>query len=188
MKFIREYYLEDNTVCDSLIELFHDADKKELTYAGRVGGGSVIPEIKKSKDFFLADAEDLDKTPVYYRFPEYKKQLDSYINDYLQVLKIENQDFYMKQLPQIQYYKPGDGFYTWHVDASGADGCDRAFVYITYLNDVPEGGTEFYYQEHTVKAEKGKTVIFPAGLTHKHRGQISEEHEKYIMTGWIWWS
>ena len=35
---------------------------------------------------------------------------------------------------------------------------------------------------------KGNTVIFPAGLTHKHRGQISEEHEKYIITGWLWWA
>ena len=93
----------------------------------------------------------------------------------------------MTRLPQIQYYKPGDGFYTWHVDASGSDGCDRAFVYITYLNDVPNAGTEFFYQEYTVEAKKGNTVIFPAGLTHKHRGVISEEHEKYIITGWLWW-
>ena len=117
----------------------------------------------------------------------YKGETDSFINEYLQSLQIKGQEFVMKQLPQIQYYKPGDGFYTWHVDASGSDGCDRAFVYITYLNDVPDGGTEFYYQDYTVKAEKGKTVIFPAGLTHKHRGQISETQEKYIITGWIWW-
>ena len=48
MKFIKEYQLDDLTICDKLIELFWDAHEKELTYAGRVGGGSVIPEIKKN--------------------------------------------------------------------------------------------------------------------------------------------
>jgi hypothetical protein len=187
MKFIKEYKLNDLSICDRLIDLFHVADEKELTYAGRVGGGSIIPEIKKSKDFLIQEAASCGSAKDY-KFDLYKNQVDSFINDYLKSLQIEGNEFVMKQLPQIQYYKPGDGFYTWHVDASGADGCDRAFVYITYLNDVPDGGTEFYYQDYTAKAEKGKTVIFPAGLTHKHRGQISETQEKYIITGWIWWT
>jgi len=186
MKFIKEYQLDDLTICDKLIELFWDAHEKELTYAGRVGGGSVIPEIKKSIDFFVEEGGELGP-PEKYKFDLYKNQLDGFISQYLRELNIENQEFVMKRLPQIQYYKPGDGFYTWHVDGSGSDGCDRAFVFITYLNDVPGGGTEFFYQDYTVEAKKGNTVIFPAGLTHKHRGQISEEHEKYIMTGWLWW-
>jgi hypothetical protein len=187
MKFIKEYKLNDLSICDRLIDLFHVADEKELTYAGRVGGGSIVPEIKKSKDFFIEEAAPCGSAKDY-KFDLYKNQVDSFIKEYLQSLKIDNLSFVAKQLPQIQYYKPGDGFYTWHVDASGLEGCDRAFVYITYLNDVPDGGTEFYYQDYTVKAEKGKTVIFPAGLTHKHRGQISETQEKYIITGWIWWT
>ena len=186
MKFIKEYKLSDLSICDKLIDLYRDADKKDLTYAGRVGGGSIIPEIKKSKDFFIEDAGPLGSASDY-KFDLYKKELDEFVDDYLTSLDIMNQEFVMERLPQIQYYKPGDGFYTWHVDGSGKDGCDRAFVYITYLNDVPDGGTEFYYQDYTVKAEKGKTVLFPAGLTHKHRGQISETQDKYIITGWIWW-
>jgi|TARA_Y100000004_G_scaffold197091_1_gene269688 hypothetical protein len=186
MKFIKEYTLEDLSICDKFIELFHDAKKADLTYAGRVGGGSVMPEIKKSEDFFIEDGAPLGP-PEKYKFDCYKKELDGFIKTYLKDLDVLGHEFIMERLPQIQYYQPGDGFYTWHVDGSGKDGCDRAFVYITYLNDVPDGGTEFYYQDYTVKAEKGKTVIFPAALTHKHRGQISETQEKYIMTGWIWW-
>ena len=52
MKFIKEYTLSDLSICDRLIDLYKDADKIDLTYAGRVGGGSVMPEIKKSRDFF----------------------------------------------------------------------------------------------------------------------------------------
>ena len=186
MTFIKEYQLKDLSICDSLIDLFWKADKKGLTYAGRVGGGSIIPDIKKSKDFMLGEGGSLGR-PDDFKYDKYSDELDGFIASYLKDLKIENQEFTMKHLPQIQYYKPGDGFYTWHVDASGLDGCDRAFVFITYLNDVPNAGTEFYYQDYTTRALKGNTVIFPAGLTHKHRGQISEEHEKYIITGWLWW-
>ena len=53
------------------------------------------------------------------------------------------------------------------------------------MNDVPNGGTHFKYFNHTEKAEKGKTVIFPSDWTHTHVGQITNEHEKTITTGWI---
>ena len=66
--------------------------------------------------------------------------------------------------------------------------CDRAMVYMTYLNDVTEGGgTMFYHQNVTTKAVKGKTLIFPAAYTHLHKGEISQTQHKYILTGWIWW-
>ena len=47
MRFIKEYTLSDLSICDRLIDLYKAADKKDLTYAGRVGGGSVMPEVKK---------------------------------------------------------------------------------------------------------------------------------------------
>ena len=56
---------------------------------------------------------------------------------------------------------------------------------MTYLNDVPDGGTEFYYQETTTKAKKGDTVIWPTEWTHTHKSQVSKKHEKYIATGWL---
>lgn len=83
----------------------------------------------------------------------------------------------------IQHYKKGGGFHVWHSERTGAVR-NREFVFMTYLNDVPDGGTEFFHQGKIVKAEKGKTLIWPAGHTHIHRGQISHTHEKYIVTGW----
>ena len=56
---------------------------------------------------------------------------------------------------------------------------------MTFLNDVPDGGTEFMYQNITVPAKKGLTLIWPASYTHVHRGQISKNFEKYIITGWF---
>ena len=36
-----------------------------------------------------------------------------------------------------------------------------------------------------MEAERGKLLIFPAGLSHIHRGRVSQEHGKTIATGWI---
>ena len=84
----------------------------------------------------------------------------------------------------IQHYKPGEGYYAWHTERT-CQKQNREYVFMTYLNDVPDGGTEFYYQEITAEAKKGKTLIWPAHYTHIHRGQISKTSEKYIATGWL---
>ena len=57
---------------------------------------------------------------------------------------------------------------------------------MTYLNDVKNGGTEFLYQNELNQkdAEQGLTLIWPAHWTHTHKGIISDEQEKYIITGW----
>jgi hypothetical protein len=58
-------------------------------------------------------------------------------------------------------------------------------AWILYCDDVPDGGTEFHWQELHVPAERGKLAIFPAGLSHIHRGRVSASHSKTIATGWI---
>ncbi len=89
----------------------------------------------------------------------------------------------------LQRYAPGEGFYDWHCDWNTSEEATepirRVLAWILYLNTVPEGGTEFHWQEHHVEAVKGRLVIFPAGLSHLHRGRISHEHTKTIATGWI---
>jgi hypothetical protein len=89
----------------------------------------------------------------------------------------------------LQRYAPGEGFYSWHCDWNTSDEATepirRVLAWILYLNTVPDGGTEFHWQDHHVEAVKGKLAIFPAGLSHLHRGRISESHTKTIATGWI---
>jgi hypothetical protein len=52
------------------------------------------------------------------------------------------------------------------------------------LNNVDDGGTQFFHQGLTIKAEKGLTLIWPADWTFVHRGQVSNTKEKWIITGW----
>jgi hypothetical protein len=89
----------------------------------------------------------------------------------------------------LQRYAPGEGFYSWHCDWNTSDEATepirRVLAWILYLNTVPDGGTEFHWQDHHVEAVKGKLAIFPAGLSHLHRGRVSQSHTKTIATGWI---
>ena len=188
--FIDEFQLSDLTLCDSILKMFDDAHDRGLTFAGQSGAmGQARPEIKASTDFWLNDCDKLGP-PEKYRWPEYQAELNGFIDLYLDKYKFFEYGgmFTSRHLPQIQHYKPGEGYHKWHIDGAQMNSCDRAMVYMTYLNDVTEGGgTMFYHQNVTTKAVKGKTLIFPAGYTHLHKGEISETQHKYILTGWIWW-
>jgi hypothetical protein len=188
--FIDEFQLSDLTLCDSLLKMFDDAHDRGLTFAGQSGAmGQARPEIKASTDFWLNDCDKLGP-PEKYRWPEYQAELNGFIDIYLDKYKFFEYGgmFTSRHLPQIQHYKPGEGYHKWHIDGAQMNSCDRAMVYMTYLNDVTEGGgTMFYHQKVTTKAVKGKTLIFPAAYTHLHKGEISKTQHKYILTGWIWW-
>ena len=84
----------------------------------------------------------------------------------------------------IQRYAPGEGYTLWHYERTvWRRSKDRAFVWMTYLTDNPDGGTEWLHQEKYVAGKKGKTE--PAEWTHTHRGRVDEKLEKTIITGWI---
>ena len=61
----------------------------------------------------------------------------------------------------------------------------RHLVWMTYLTDNPNGGTEFHFQDLYIPAEKGKTVIWPAEWMYTHKGRVDNENEKMIITGWM---
>ena len=100
-----------------------------------------------------------------------------------------DQQLFVNPIFNLQRYAPGEGFKSWHCDWTISDEATepqaRVLAWILYANDVPEGGTEFHWQEHHEPAERGKLVLFPAGLSHIHRGRVSHEHSKTIATGWI---
>jgi hypothetical protein len=89
--------------------------------------------------------------------------------------------------PRIQQYNPGQSFSRAHCENDGtADNLHRHFAYMTYLNDITDGGgTEFLNQQITTPAVTGLTLIWPAQWTHYHRGIVAPTEVKYIVTGWL---
>lgn len=85
-----------------------------------------------------------------------------------------------------QMTKIGGGYSVWHTEQNTGLAANRALVWSIYLNDIQEGGeTEFLYQHRKIKAEAGSLLIWPAGLTHPHRGNPPYSNDKFILTGWF---
>ena len=99
------------------------------------------------------------------------------------------QSLFVNPIFNLQRYAPGEGFKRWHCDWTISDEATepqaRVLAWILYCNTLPEGGTEFHWQGQHEEAERGKLLIFPAGVSHIHRGRVSRSHPKTIATGWI---
>ena len=99
------------------------------------------------------------------------------------------QNLFVVPLFNIQHYAPGEGFKAWHCDWSTAveatEPNNRVLAWILYCNDVADGGTEFLWQQSHIAARRGQLALFPAGMSHVHRGQVSNTACKTIATGWI---
>ena len=97
-----------------------------------------------------------------------------------------NAEFGIGEEYNTQKYPIGGGFKIWHHENDFKSfNYDRCLVFMTYLNDVEDGGTSFKYQDIDIPAKKGLTLIWPAYWTHTHRGIVSNTKEKYIVTGWL---
>ena len=185
MRWIREYSLEKPALCDELIKGFKRTRRLGLTHAGTSAKG-VDPDWKNSEDASLTcfPYEVYAKTVRAYR-----GHVMSCLADYLHafpVLGEASDKLGFLEPPQMQYYKPGGAFHGAHYESSGLHIAHRVLAFQTFLNDIAQGGgTYFTFQEHLVAPAKGKTVIWPAGFTHTHRGEVAPREEKYIITGWI---
>ena len=87
---------------------------------------------------------------------------------------------------KVQKTEIGQGYHMWHSESTSKELCTRILAWTLYLNDVEEGGeTEFLYYPKRVKPKTGTFVLWPAGLTHTHRGNPPISNTKYIVTGWV---
>ena len=88
---------------------------------------------------------------------------------------------------KMQRTLPMGGYHVWHYEnGDRPEAYNRELVWMIYLNDMPEGEaeTEFLYQRKRIRPTQGTVVIWPAGMTHPHRGLTVYTQPKYILTGW----
>lgn len=187
MNELNEKYFDESTfiggwyipfdICDKLIEYYEF--NKEFCVDGRTQSG-VKKDVKDSMDLSIGFS-NFDTI-----IGKYRKYLQDALLHYIKKYPFSNKVdlFNIQEDYNIQKYSVGGGFKSWHTEISGYQDPIRHLVFMTYLNDVEDGGTEFTHQNIKTKAEKGLTLIWPAPWTHVHRGIISEIKEKYIITGW----
>ena len=162
------------------MKYYHEHKAKQ--YTGTVAVCEVMPEIKDSVDIMIYP-EDL-----FHPFDKYRKHLqqciESYQKKYIAIQQYVN--FNIAQPYLIQHYPKGGGFKNWHFENAGHPQIiKRKLVFMTYLYDVPNAGTDFKYQKLRTPCKKGLTLIWPAEFTHTHKGVITKQHEKTIVTGWF---
>jgi len=172
-------------LCDELIDFFN-YNKKYQT-AGKIADGEDFNVINKN----IKDSSDLKISSGNFDtvIGVYREQLQVVLENYKAKYEYANKvcAFNIKENINIQHYPVGGGYKLWHSENRGDNTAagKRHLVFMTYLNDVEDGGTEFLYQNIKTKAEKGLTLIWPTIWTHTHRGIVSNTKEKTILTGWF---
>ena len=181
--FIGAWIIPKPSICDELIDYFEKnihKQKKGVSYSG------VNIEKKDSIDITIRPKEIF--LPENQIFKQYFKQLflchEDYISTWTFIKKLSQK--YEIGSFNLQRYQPGQHFKKIHTERSGLANLQRVFAFMTYLNDVEEGGSTFFsHYDLEIQPKKGLTLIWPAEWTHAHRGNILKAGTKYIITGWI---
>jgi len=173
-------YMAPKRLCDDIVKYYKD--NKEKRYVGTVATFEVVKDVKESTNIMIQPEDTFEP------FGEYRHHLQKCIEEYQK--KYTSIGMYARfniaQPYLIQHYPKGGGFKIWHFENAGYPQIiKRKLVFMTYLNDAPNAGTEFKYQKLTTPCKKGLTLIWPAEFTHTHRGVISKTHKKTIITGWF---
>ena len=174
----------DDNICDGLIEFwenqrFLNVVEGQVYAQGEIG---VNKELKDSMDVHIPHQIAM---PMIH---DYMGALQGVVDDYITQFPFCNTSKFRVVEPlSMQHYDKGGGFKKWHTERINSlpGSVYRHLVFMTYLNDVPDGGTEWFHQDLYVPAKKGYTVIWPADWTHFHRGRVSNTSEKKIITGWF---
>jgi len=177
--FIQGWYMPEK-VCDDLVNYFNKNRDKATPGTSLYEGEIKVDEsIKNSLDLSLGN-NNVEKGVFEYRF-HLQGILDLYVKEYPEIVRLDR--FNVEDV-NVQWYPGKGGFKTWHYERGAKKNMDRVLVFMTYLNDVKDGGTHFKYQDITTPAIKGLTIIWPPDWTHTHKGQISDD-KKIIATGWF---
>ncbi len=182
--FVGCWKMADTALCDGVVDLFESNANSHNP--GAMGDGNVNETQKSSTDMTVRplDLED-EKFAALLPYMEHLKEC--YL-DYM-----EQWDFlktFMNRVHigtfNIQRYNEGGHFSKLHSERTSLKYLHRMLVWMTYLNDVEEGGeTEFPSFGLKVRPEKGKTIIWPSDWTHAHFGGVVTKGSKYIITGWM---
>jgi prolyl 4-hydroxylase len=186
--FIAGGYI-DYKVCDDLINYFDNCKYKMVGEVGQAKGkdettfeGKIDKTVKASTDLSITSFNNDKEIKNYYK--ELDKVLELYKDKYKYCDLLQGR-WTVCEKWNIQKYEPKEGFYAWHTERICLENSARHLVFMTYLNDVTDGGeTEFYYQKLKVQPKKGLTIIWPADWTFTHKGITSDTQSKYICTGW----
>ena len=181
--FIGSWVMDTPSLCDRLIDYFEAHTERQAS--GTTTGGNNIDN---------KDRTDISISPYELNLPG-NEIFRTYIDSLFECYKDYNLDwpFLSVMVDKLEIgtfnigkYLPGQHFQKLHTERTSLNTLHRLFAFMTYLNDVEEGGsTYFAHYDLNVRPQKGLTLIWPAEWTHAHKGNKLIRGYKYIITGWL---
>lgn len=181
--FIGMWDMDDPSICNDIIKVF---DKRiDRHEKGEFAG--IIQLDKKDTIDISVDICELDEGEDFFIAKPYIEFISKCYNSYSKKWS------FLKKIPNIkigrfnfQKYDTGKHFLHIHSERMSLSESHRVFAFMTYLNDVEEGGeTSFHHYGIDITPKAGRTLIWPAEWTHAHSGGVVRKGEKYIATGWL---
>jgi len=176
--------------CDQLVE-YGNSHLDEVSAHTVHGGSDFDANIMDGATMYSGNLHRDDKSFLLnYASDKWSAQVNQflkscaihYVHKYSQIKNVGLSSTDIK----FQRTEPGGGYHLWHYENASFGFSHRELTWMIYLNDVEDGGeTEFMYQKRRIKPTKGTVVIFPACMTHVHKGNLLlGDNNKYIVTGW----
>jgi prolyl 4-hydroxylase len=181
--FIGCWNIDNNDLCEKIINFFEK--NKSLQKKGTTVSG-INEKVKKSIDISI-DPKNLNN-PEFDDIKNYFNELFKCYQDYKIQWPFLDKTLDVVDIPKfnIQKYDIGGHFSSVHCERDSKQNMHRIFAWMTYLNDVDQGGeTCFEHFDLKVKPITGQTLIWPAEWTHAHKGEVLLKGNKYIITGWM---
>lgn len=180
--FIGSWEIE-NALCDEIITYYEKNEEKQRQ---GVTSRGINLDTKNRKDISISPKE-LNK-PENQIFKIYFENLFECYKDYT-----SQWPFLASMVNHLDIgkfnvgrYGPGQHFQKMHCERSGLSSLHKLLAFMTYLNDVEEGGsTYFNHYDLDIQPKKGLTLLWPAEWTHSHQGNVLKSGQKYIITGWL---
>ena len=174
-------------ICDDVIKYFDEHPDRQVSGTILDANDKIADDDskKKSTDIGFDIIRDKEDTRL---LSEYLLYLNLCIREYEHKYDRAGlvAEYNIIEGMNLQKYEPGEGFKIWHCERNGLKDQTRCLVFMTYLNDVEDGGeTEFLYLKKRIQPKRDRLLIFPAGFTHTHRGNQPISGDKYIITGWL---
>lgn len=176
-------------LCDEFVKNYEVAKKNrtliDLTKENETGYIQGKPTLARKDEtifVFPVTSTIYPRPPVSAYFEYVKKCCIQYLQRYSIVFRgpILNDVF------KIHKVRKSEGYHAWHYEKDNPKDLDRILAYMTYLETPKKGGeTEFLHQSLRIDPVVGRTLIWPAGFTHMHRGNSPLEGEKMYITGWF---
>ncbi len=181
---IWDNHIDENT-CREFVKYYDLTIKNNYSFSPTVIPfyESVKSEMREDESLFINSFSNQYPTDITIHYWECLRQS---VQEYLENYSIVIQGSLHSWLFKVHKVKEKEGYHLWHYENGKYDVRDRYLVFMTYLQAPSEGGeTEFLFQSQRIDPVVGRTLIWPAGFTHKHRGNPPLKGEKIYMTGWL---